>query len=122
MNGRSYDVLKNKRRESLSSGSPQNHAGPGDVEAAAREYNLAVVFTDISAIDANTTVTRFIEDSWNGDTWVTIYTDAMTTLGPTRKEVTNFGAFLRVRHEVKHSSLSSQVGATFTAGVTYKQT
>ena len=122
MNGKSFDVLKNKRRESASGGAPQNYAGPGDVEAAAREYNIAVVFTDVSAIDASTTITRYIEDSWNGDTWVTIYTDTVTTTGPIRKEVANFAAFLRVRHEVKHNTQSSLVGASFGSGITYKQT
>lgn len=120
MNGKNCDLLAYKRRLT-STGKPVSFAGPGDVEAAAKEFNVAVVFTDMTAIDASTTVTRYIEDSWNGEVWYTLHSDDVSAVQVHRREVPAFAGFLRVRHEVKHSSETSAVGATFGSGLTYKQ-
>lgn len=122
MNGKNGDLLKNKRRLSGAAGVLQNYGGPSDLEAAAREYNTAIIFTDTQATDNNTGITRYTQDSWNGEVWYTLYTDDVSTLGVSRREITTFAGFLRVIHEVKATSGSSQVGASFGAGITYKQT
>ncbi len=122
MNGKNADILKNKRRESAAQGAAQSYAGPGDVEAAAREYNTAVVFTDLTAQDANTAVDRVVEDSWNGEAWFTLFNDLAVGMGVTRREVTTFAGFLRVRHVVRATSGTNVVGASFGSGITYKQT
>lgn len=121
MNGKNFDLLKNKRRESAAAGASQSYDGPGDVEAAAREYNTAVVFTDLTAIDASTAVDRIIEDSWNGEAWSQLFSDTGLALGVTRKEVLTFAGFLRVRHVVRATAGGNAVGASFGAGITYKQ-
>lgn len=121
MNGKNGDILKSKRRLSAALGAAQSFSGPGDLEAAAREYNTAVVFTDTQQIDANTSITRVIEDSWNGESWTTIYSEDVSTVTVTRKEITCFAGFLRVRHIVTATSGTNVVGATFASGLTYKQ-
>jgi hypothetical protein len=122
MNGRNAEILNHKRRTSEAAGEARSFSGPGDIEAAAKEYNTAVVFTDVTAIDANTAVDRVIEDSWNGDLWYPLYTDTVTVVAVNRREVTNFAGYLRVRHVVRATSGSSQVGANYGSGLTYKQT
>ncbi len=122
MNGKNADILKNKRRESAAQGAAQSYAGPGDVEAAAREYNVAVVFTDLTALDANTAVDRIVEDSWNGEAWFQLSSDTLSAVGVARRDFVVFAGFLRVRHVVRATSGSSVVGASFGAGITYKQT
>lgn len=121
MNGKNADLLRNKRRESAAAGAPQSYGGPGDIEAAAREFNTVVAFTDVSAIDALTAVDRIIEDSWNGEVWFVLYTDTFAALGVSRREVTTFAGFLRVRHVVRTTGGGAIVGASFAAGITYKQ-
>lgn len=122
MNGKNAELLEMKRRESASQGLVRPYTGPGDIEAMAKEFNVAVVFTEITALDANTQVVRKIEDSWNGQTWYTVYSDTLSSVGVTRKEVTVFAGFLRVTHEVSATSGTNVVGATFGSGLTYKQT
>lgn len=122
MNGRNGDLLQNKRRLSDTGGAAKSYGGPGDLEAAAREYNTAVIFTDIQALDANTAVVRIVEDSWNGEVWYPLNSTELSSVAVTRQEVTTFAGFLRVRHEVKATSGGAQVGASFGAGLTYKQT
>lgn len=121
MNGKNGDILKSKRRLSAALGAAQSFSGPGDLEAAAREYNTVVVFTDTQIVDANTGVTRIIEDSWNGESWTTIYSDDVSTVAVSRREVLTFAGFLRVRHVVAATSGTNVVGATFASGLTYKQ-
>lgn len=121
MNGKNAEILKYKRR-ATSNGKAVQFVGPGDVEAAAKEYNSAAVFTDMTAIDANTTVTRYIEDSWNGESFFVLHADDVSAVQMHRREVPAFAGFLRVRHEVKHTSEASAVGSTFGCGLTYKQT
>ena len=122
MNGKSGDLLKNKRRLSSAAGVLANYGGPSDLEHIAREYNTAIIFSDTQAIDANTAITRYTQDSWNGEVWYMLYTDDVSSLGVSRREVLTFASFLRVIHEVKATSGGAQVGATFGAGITYKQT
>jgi hypothetical protein len=121
-NGKNGDLLNNKRRLSAVGGGAQSYGGPGDLEAAAREYNSAFVYTDTTALDANTAVDRIIEDSWNGEVGVILFTDTLNTVAPTRREVPAFGGFLRVRHVVYATSGGAQVGASFGSGITDKQT
>lgn len=122
MNGKNGDILKSKRRLTATGGAAQSFGGPGDLEAAAREYNTAVVFTDTQIVDANCGITRVIEDSWNGESWSTLYSEDVSAVTVNRKEVTTFAGFLRVRHIVAATSGTNILGATFAAGITYKQT
>ena len=101
MNGVNRDLFTYRRRLSGTGGAAANYDGPGDVEAAARDYNVAVIYTDISEIDSNVTVTRIVE-------------------GAVRFVAKEVGGYLRVRYEVEHDT--TQGGATFGSGITYKQT
>lgn len=121
MNGRNADILTQKRRESGDQGVAQSHSGPGDIEAAAKEYNVAIVFTDITQIDQNAAVDRIIEDTWNGESWCVLFTDNALAPGVSRREVVHHAGFLRVRHVVRATSGTNIVGATFGSGITLKQ-
>ena len=120
-NGVNRELFPNKRRLSANDGSAKAYMGPGDVESAAREYNMAVVYTDITALDDDAQVVRHIDDSWNGETWVSLFNDTLSTIAPVRKAVNDFGGYLRVWYEVKKGTAGSQVGASFGSGITYKQ-
>ena len=116
MNGKGGDILKSELRTNGAAGVLVNNNGPSDREAAAREYNAAIVFTDNQLIDANGVITRNIHDSWNGEVWYTLYTDDCGTPGVSPREVLTFEGF----HEVKGTG-GAQISANFGSGITYKE-